>query len=604
MQKWLLAGSISLLALLSAGRVFAMTPNDPLFPQQGYLKRIGAEQAWNVTTGTRDVVVAVIDAGVDINHPDLLNSVWTNSLETPNNGKDDDGNGYYDDIHGWNFVSSTNDIRPAEDSNDDAYIHGTLVSSLIAARGNNGKGIAGVAWNVRIMPIVALDKDGNGTTDAIAKAVRYAVLNGANIINLSIEGASQDPLLDNAFSYARSHGVLITTAAGNSDAEGGINLDSSPMYPACSSKDPSYGVLTVAALDEAGKRAVFSDYGSCVNIAAPGANIFGALPSTVVGTPYSGGWNGTSLATPLVTGAAALIKSVHPDWSPEQVKERLMQTAQPIHDPKAGQLGAGSLDIADALYPYGTAVTGTISVYASRPGSPTTIRIHRASGDIRLAPFRENDARGAHAVIGDMNTDGAPEIAVVPASGSVAEISIFNADGKRLVHIALPDAFTDGGLAAAVDGGFVVADADGGEAWGIDTDLHIWTFHPYETVYHGGMDILGLSGAAIFAPRNGGGRLVAYDVHGNELVSAFPFGTKPSGRWSLARIEYDGLVSVVLSGPAGTKAIPTKGIGQIGWQDVSVDVLMNSTIMQSSGQYANDPVYRLYDTWPRTVADR
>lgn len=594
------------LSILSfSGPVFALTPNDPLLSQQWYVKSMNLERAWGVTTGSHDVVVAVIDAGIDITHPDISNNIWTNPREISGNGIDDDGNGFVDDLHGWNFVASSSDILPPSDGTDDAFVHGTLVASLIAAKGNNGIGMAGVAWNVRIMPIVALDSTGSGTTEDIAKAVHYAVDNGANIINLSIEGAGRDPQLDRAFAYARSHGVLTITAAGNSDQNGGNDLDANPVYPACSSLDPSYGVITVGALSSKEERASFSDYGSCVSISAPGQDILAAVPTDVQGSPYSGGWNGTSLATPLVVGVAALVKSVHPDWSPEQIRDRLYQTAKPLPSVTSTRLGAGEVEAANALFPFSSNTsTGALSVLASTPGSQTSVRIHRSSGDVTFSPFRDNDARGAYVSIGDMNSDGNPEVAVVPASGSIAEVSIFDTDGHRLSHIQLPGSFVDGGLVAAVDGGFIVADADGGDAWGIDSALHIWTFRPYGSGYTNGVDMLGVSGAAVFAPRNGGGRLVAMDVYGNQLVSAFPFGLAPSGRWSLARIERNGSAALILSGPAGTKDIPTVALGQQGWEDISFADLENVPIMQSSGQWANDPLYRLYDSWPRKVSDR
>ena len=161
--------------------------NDTFHYNQWYLESIHAYEAWALapTSSAFEVVVAVIDSGIDDSHPDLKGALWVNNLEEVN-GKDDDGNGYVDDIHGWNFVSNNNDIRPIiQGKFNEAWDHGTIVSSLIAARGNDNIGIAGLAWNAKIMPLVILDTDGYGGTDKLASAIRYAIQNRAHIINLS-----------------------------------------------------------------------------------------------------------------------------------------------------------------------------------------------------------------------------------------------------------------------------------------------------------------------------------------------------------------------------------------------------------------------------------
>ncbi|MBU2566728.1 S8 family serine peptidase, partial [Patescibacteria group bacterium] len=167
--------------------------NDTFYNRQWYMNFIHAPQAWDVATSSeRQVVVALIDGGIDDSHPDLKGILWEDPDE-PIDGKDNDGDGYVDDVHGWNFVLESEDIRPiARKYGNEAWEHGTIVASLIGARGNDDIGIAGLAWNVKIMPLVILDSDGLGGTDNLVKAIDYAMLHRVDIINMSLEGNSMD----------------------------------------------------------------------------------------------------------------------------------------------------------------------------------------------------------------------------------------------------------------------------------------------------------------------------------------------------------------------------------------------------------------------------
>ena len=212
-----------LVALSGFSAAEARVPNDTFYSKQWYLRQINAEAAWDKTTGSDQVIVAVIDTGVDIDHEDLRDNVWTNAGELPGNGIDDDKNGFADDVHGWNFLANSNDVKPHEPgASEDGFIHGTLVASLIAARGGNDVGVAGVAWNVKIMPLTALDGMGFGSSDDVAEAVRYAVTNGAQIINLSLEGYTNSTDITAALAYARSKGVLTVAASGNARRSDGL----------------------------------------------------------------------------------------------------------------------------------------------------------------------------------------------------------------------------------------------------------------------------------------------------------------------------------------------------------------------------------------------
>jgi len=312
-----------------------LTPDDPYWEQQAYLTNIQAPQAWDVITGSTDVVVAVVDSGVDVDHPDLASQIWHNPGEMGvdaegndrrTNGIDDDGNGYVDDWQGWNVVAGNNDVQ-------DGYGHGTRVAGVIAAAGNNGEGIAGVAWGVRIMPVKVLDDTGLGTYAQVAQGIIYAVDNGARIINLSIGGPFYSTLLEEAVNYALRRGAVVVAAVGN-EGDGTVN------YPAAYS-----GVLGVGATDAQDVRAAFSNVGEVVDLVAPGVDVY---VSTLGGGYAQAG--GTSLAAAHVSGAAALLASLPRFDTGAAIQEALLATAADLGAPgRDDEYGYGLLQIYDAL---------------------------------------------------------------------------------------------------------------------------------------------------------------------------------------------------------------------------------------------------------------
>ena len=209
----------------------AKTPDDSHYSSQWYLEKVGAPDAWETTTGSQDVIIAVLDTGVDINHPDLSANIWHNNSEIPNNGLDDDNNGYIDDYYGWDFISESSDPLPKYDDGwtESGIHHGTVVAGVAGAEGNNGIGISGLNWSIKIMPIRVLDGAGLGDTSNVYKGIKYAVNNGADFINLSFVGDNQDSLLNSAIQEAWEAGIIIFAAAGNNN----INLNNSPRYPVC-----------------------------------------------------------------------------------------------------------------------------------------------------------------------------------------------------------------------------------------------------------------------------------------------------------------------------------------------------------------------------------
>jgi subtilisin family serine protease len=284
---------------------------------------MGAESAWRQTTGA-DVTVAIVDSGIDLGHPDLAPNLWTNPGEIPGNGVDDDGNGYVDDVHGYDLIDG--DGTP-----QDANGHGTHVAGIVGARGGNGIGVAGVAWRVRLMAVRVLDGEARGTTTSVAQGIHYAVDNGARIVNLSLAGPASTPDLEAAVQYAQTRGVLIVAATGND----GADLAAAPTYPATYGED---NVIGVAATTRGGGLSGVSDYGPGADVAAPGEEIL----STALGGGYE--WRtGTSMAAPEVTGTLVLLAAARPDLDGNGLRDALLRGVRrgglPVQD---GALDAGA----------------------------------------------------------------------------------------------------------------------------------------------------------------------------------------------------------------------------------------------------------------------
>jgi subtilisin family serine protease len=273
---------------------------------------IRAESAWTITTGSRSVIVAVIDSGIDIRHPDLEANIYVNPGEIPGNGIDDDGNGLIDDVHGWDFRNDDND--PSDDLG-----HGTHVAGTIGAVGNNHTGVTGVNWAVSLLPLKFLGADGSGTeADAIA-AIDYATRMGARIMNNSWGGRSSSQALLDAINAAGDAGALFVAAAGND----GANADVAPHYPAALN---AANIVSVAATDPNDHLAGFSNYGAVsVDLGAPGVSILSTLPGGTYGV-----YSGTSMAAPHVSGVAALIRAVEPGIDVVALKQRLLGTVDHV----------------------------------------------------------------------------------------------------------------------------------------------------------------------------------------------------------------------------------------------------------------------------------
>lgn len=292
------------------------------------------------TTNTSTVIVAVVDTGIDTQHEDLKDVLWTNANEIPANGIDDDQNGYIDDVYGINTLVRDAQGR-ATGNNKDTHSHGTHVSGTIGAKQNNGKGIAGIASNVKIMGIRTVPNNSDETDVDVAEAFIYAAKNGAKIINCSFGKSSNEGgnLIPETLKHIQdNYGVLVIAAAGNDSND----IDRRPTYPASHKSD---NLLIVASTASSGSMSGFSNYGKInVDVAAPGSSIF----STTPGNRYES-MSGTSMASPTTAGVAAEILSHYPHLSPLQLKEVLMKSVTKIDRFTDKMVSGGRIDLLKGL---------------------------------------------------------------------------------------------------------------------------------------------------------------------------------------------------------------------------------------------------------------
>lgn len=325
------------------------TPNDTDFaklwgmqntgqpdPKDGQVGKAGVDidvtRLWDMgITGKLSTLIAVIDTGVDFTHPDLAANIFTNAGEVAGNGKDDDNNGFVDDVHGYDFANNKGNGM------DDHY-HGTHCAGTIAGVGNNGTGVAGVNWNASVLPVKFLAADGSGTLEHAVQAIQYATLMKANVMSNSWGGGGFSQALKDAIQEASNKGIVFVAAAGNDSS----NNDAAPTYPA------SYdvpNVIAVAAIDNLEKKAYFTNYGAkSVHVAAPGVNIYSTAPNNSYKV-----LSGTSMATPHVSGIVGLLLSHEPTLTPTDVRERLVKTSVRATELKKVSLSKGRVSAYNAV---------------------------------------------------------------------------------------------------------------------------------------------------------------------------------------------------------------------------------------------------------------
>jgi len=594
---------VVLLGGLAPSFVHAQTPNDPSFDDLWYLPHISAPEAWDITTGSAKVVVAVLDTGIAFHHPDLQANVWENTGEIADNGKDDDRNGFIDDVQGWDFVDDDGVAEPVLEASPDpdAQSHGSVVAGIIGAVGDNHEGYTGIAWDVQIMSLRILDEEGTGTESDAAKAITYAVENGADVINLSFAGNESHAALRSAVQNAYNKGVVIVAALGNDARDVNIN----PVYPACLRSEVADWVIGVTATDNEDWETDFTNYGSdCADIAAPGEGIFGlgyteGMEGARESELYIGPWDGTSLASPIVAGAAALLKSYYPTISVDNVRLALKLSVDPAHTISgSGALGAGRINVARALEVAGILVgevdgtdveideTDTTTtndfegahdsymVLGARAGGAPWVNVWRADGVAYASflAFADSFIGGVQVAVDDLNDDNRVEVVATPGVGGGPQIRMFTVSGALIndffaydehsrqgVSATLGDVTGDGieeivtAVGAGVSNDVIIFDQGGNE-------LSRFVVDGFQEGTRFTVSVADVDNdwekEIIVAAQNKEPRVAVYNADGTRLVDFLAYAPNMSAGLTLSSGDFDGdardeIVVGLLTGGAG-----------------------------------------------------
>lgn len=550
MKKIMTSFFILFIALAPSASASFLT-NDTYVSQQWYLSRIQAPSAWEKISKSPSITIAVVDSGIDIDHPDLKDNIWRNEKELAANGLDDDRNGFIDDVHGWDFVDNNPDPRPKFEAGwtESGLSHGTIIAGIIAASGNNREGISGITWQAKIMPLRALNDQGDGRITNVVRAIDYAVSNGADIINLSFVGFTYNQALQEAIQRAYEAGVIVVAAAGNEQATAqGKNTDTSPIYPACyQGKNGENIVLGVAASDALDQKTDFSAYGfNCVDITAPGVSFFSTIPKgsnpLEPNKIYDGFWSGTSMAAPIISGSLALIAEINPQLKPTEIVRILLQSADNIsrlNPDYLGQLGSGRVNLDRALFLAQEKLYSQISRLLISPASlgsqelkpSSNLAVTEKSG-VLIKQYDLAEALSGTFAAGDVDGNGDDEIVSAAAAGEEPYISIYGANGELRGRFLAYDRNFKGGFSLAVrdltgDGLaeiIVGAGAGGGPHVRIFSHKGILKgqFFAFEESFRGGVnvaagDIDGAGASEIIAARGAGAlpEVRIFDRHAN-----------------------------------------------------------------------------------------
>jgi hypothetical protein len=429
---------------------------------------------------------------------------------------------------------------------------------VIGAVGNNKDGIAGINWKVKIMPVRILDSNGIGDSALARDGVRYAVKNGANVINLSFTGFDYDNELRKAIMEAYEAGVVVVAAVGN-NASGGINTDITPIYPACYGEDADEDwILGVASTNSSDERSLFSNYGArCTDISAPGENIFSVVyqdddwPEMKSGF-YQGGWSGTSTSAPMVAGAAALLKAQYSSLSPSQIKNVLRLSADPVFatDDAIGKTGSGRLnvqrafEVAENMVYTSNTIAKSVEIspsyriaIAPEKGATPTVRVYTNSGNAIVAEFEAYESSfsgGVRLAMGDVDGDGAEEIVTVPGVGRKTEVRVFDLSGKQEASF---DAFEE-----SEQSGAYVATGD------VDND--------------------GIEEIAVSQDAGGRALIRIFEINGTMVKEMSSFGEEDASvRVALGDVDSDGHDEIIATRGGGSE--PIVRVLKIGGETVS-----------------------------------
>ena len=606
MHKLLLA--VSILLSLPFSWVQARTPNDVFFRDQWYLGPIGAESAWDITTGADDLIIAVLDTGVDLDHPDLLENLWNNDAEVANNGRDDDDNGFVDDVQGWDFVDDDAVPEPEEPATDEsgAMSHGTLIAGLIGAQADNDIGYAGLLWEVDVMPLRVLNENGVGDEETTAEAIDYAVANGARVINMSFAGTATGSQLRTSVLRAYEAGVVIVAALGNDS----VNVDDQPVYPACYHSEIEDWVLGVTATGLADEETDFTNYGAtCADLSAPGVDITGLDYQDAANRTdeaYGGPWNGTSISSPLVAGAAGLLLSEYPSLTPAQVFTILKLSVDPIKATLsgAGSIGVGRLNIEQALalapsFAEAIADSDSTKPVSTEPkstqpiadehyldsayysfvalGAPAgdlpTVEVYRADGTAyaTFTAYTTNFTGGVRVVAEDLDGDNVPEIITGAGPSGGPHVRIFKPYGAVVSEFFAYDKASDKGVNLAI--GDVDADSEmdvvTAVGAGVSNDVVVWSQTGQEKsrfMVTGFADKAPLSVAIadvdndwekeiVVFSETGESRVAVYNIDGTRVVDFIAFPGELSGvRVDTADLDDDYRDEIITVGGTGADA--------------------------------------------------
>jgi parallel beta-helix repeat protein/predicted outer membrane repeat protein len=453
----------------------ATIPNDPMFNQQWALNNTGqtggtvdadidAPQAWDIYTGGTNIIVGVVDTGIDYNHPDLKPNMWVNPGEIPNNGIDDDADGYVDDVYGINAI--TNSGNPMDD-----HFHGTHCAGIIGAVGNNGIGVSGVNWHVRLMALKIFDWQGaGGNTADILQCFDYAIAKHVNILSNSWGGYGFDQALYDGIAAVQAAGILFVAAAGN---ESNNNDGAFSAYPASFDLD---NIISVMATDHKDQVASFSNYGlTTVDLGAPGVDILSTFPTYETNDMNSFGFStnygtisGTSMSTPFVSGASALIWSFVPNLDYASIRDVILNSADPLPSLSGRCVTGARLNLFSAISAVNTRVLdkNTGKMYRKIQQAiddPLTLNSHTIivdKGPLYLKKmyfFETVDFKGKRLTVRSGDVDHPTDETIYP------EKVMISGKGKNKHTVS----FIRGENASAVLKGFTIAD---GYATGVELE--------------------------------------------------------------------------------------------------------------------------------------